>query len=42
MFYNIDTWGQCYKTFLFVIYEFSDLAKVLVRLGWKACQEQTL
>jgi hypothetical protein len=34
--------GQCYKTFFkSVIYGFSYLARVFVRLGWKTCQGQT-
>ncbi len=36
MFYNIDTWGQCYKTFLSVIYGFLYYARVSVVLDWKS------
>jgi hypothetical protein len=30
------TWGQCYKTFLSLIYGFPCLARVLFSLDWKS------
>jgi hypothetical protein len=32
---GIQSRGQCYKTFWSVIFEFSQQARVFVRLGWK-------
>jgi hypothetical protein len=35
-FYYVANRGQCYKTFLSVIYGFSYQARVFVRLDWKS------
>ncbi len=32
--------GQCYKTFVSVIYKFLNYARVLVRLDWKSLSEK--
>ncbi len=34
--YSTSPWGQCYKTFLSIIDQFSYQARVFVRLDWKS------